>query len=72
MLCVEGPDGRNIEEIKASMERCRLPFEELSWEKMKERYPQLNYPKDHRGLFDPAAGMLLNDRCLSVLRVCMA
>jgi glycine/D-amino acid oxidase-like deaminating enzyme len=69
MLNVEGPAGQKLEETRQAMRVNKLPFEELSGEEIQRRFPMLKYPKDHRGLFDPSAGMLLNDRCLAVLRV---
>ncbi|ELU01878.1 hypothetical protein CAPTEDRAFT_169754 [Capitella teleta] len=68
MLNIEAPGLNKIGDVKAAMVKNGAPFEELTGEEIKKRYPMLDYPKDFKGLLDPSAGMLLNDRCLAVLR----
>lgn len=66
---MEPEDGPDIPNALAIFKQLSLPCELLSRDDVQQRYPQLAYPDNYRGLLDPSAGLLAPDTCLKVIQV---
>ncbi|MFC4599531.1 FAD-dependent oxidoreductase [Cohnella hongkongensis] len=45
-----------------------VPFEELSAEQVRERWPAVRLPDDYRAMYEPEAGLLYSDKCVAAFR----
>ena len=69
MLTVEQEPGKEIKEIKSSLDAAGESYEVLSSQELKKRYPELSFPSHYTGLLEHSAGILRADKCLKVLQV---
>lgn len=45
-----------------------VPFEELSTEQVRDRWPSLRVPDSYRAMYEPNAGLLYSDKCVTAFR----
>jgi sarcosine oxidase len=60
------PDSAVVAGARASAERHKLPYEELSVADIRRRFPALRVADDAVGLLEPRAGILFPERCVGV------
>jgi sarcosine oxidase len=60
------PDSAVVAGARASAERHKLPYEELSVADIRRRFPALRVADDAIGLLEPRAGILFPERCVGV------
>ncbi|XP_070206213.1 peroxisomal sarcosine oxidase-like [Littorina saxatilis] len=58
-------NGEFLDSVSFAMGRHGMPFQSLSSEEVKRRYPMLNYPPSYAAIFDPNAGSLRADKALA-------
>ncbi|MPY87498.1 MAG: N-methyl-L-tryptophan oxidase [Luteitalea sp.] len=63
-LAIGRPDSGVVAGARASVERHRLPYEELSAAEVHRRCPALQLEEDMVALLEPRAGMLFPERCV--------
>ncbi len=60
-------DGTMVNSALVCARECQLEHELLSSSQLRRRFPALSPPPQVAGVFDPAAGVLLPERCVEVL-----
>jgi sarcosine oxidase len=60
------PDSAVVAGARASAERHKLPYEDLSADDIRRRFPALRVADDAIGLWEPRAGILFPERCIGV------
>lgn len=59
-----GPNGEAFAGAKLAASLHHLPLEELTAESAAARWPSFRFPSDHSVAFEPAAGLLLVEKCV--------
>ena len=60
------PDSVVVAGARASADRHKLPYEELTADDIRRRFPALRVADDAVGLLEPRAGILFPERCIAV------
>jgi sarcosine oxidase len=60
------PDSAVVAGARASADRHKLPYEVLSVDDIRRRFPALRVADDAVGLLEPRAGILFPERCITV------
>jgi len=64
---VDFGDERCIAELEAAFKKSGVPYEVLSYDEAKKRFPQFNFRREHKIVFQPDGGVLLADRAIDAL-----
>ena len=70
LLWVNKAGSKDLEDVTKSLEHVGVKYETLSAQNLRARYPSLTYGDSFSAVYDPNAGVLLADKCLSALQVC--
>ena len=70
LLCMGSPDGDLVSSTKKAMTACNFPFESLTPDQIRERFPTIDLTPGLEGVYDKEAGILKADKCLQALQVC--
>jgi len=69
LLWVGKAGSKDLEDVTKSLEYVGAKYETLSAQSLRARYPCLTFDDSFNAVFDPTAGILLADKCLSALQV---
>ncbi|XP_068678967.1 peroxisomal sarcosine oxidase-like isoform X3 [Montipora foliosa] len=68
MLNVQRDPGEEVQRIIKSLMSSGEAFQFLSNEKLKDKYPELNFSNEYSGVLEQAGGILKADKCLKALQ----
>ena len=69
LLWVDKAGSKDLADVTKSLEYVGVKYETLSAQSLRVRYPSLTFDDSFNAVFDPTAGILLADKCLSALQV---
>jgi len=69
LLAVDKTGSKELEDIVKSLRNVGVECEMLSARSLRAKYPYFAFDDSFSGVFDPTAGTLRADRCLSAFQV---
>jgi len=69
LLAVDKTGSKDLEDMRKSLESVGVKYDTLSSRNLRARYPSMSFDDSLSAVFDPAAGILLADKCLAALQV---
>ena len=55
--------------MKKHLDGINAQYEYLNYEALKKKFPMLQYPDTHQGIFEPTGGLLKADKCSATIQV---
>ena len=65
VLWLAGADERRLDETRATLKRCEVPFEDLDLPELLRKYPQIGLEGIRKGILEPKSGVLLARRAVT-------
>src|SRR5689334_3502305 len=59
VLWLAGADETRLDETRATLKRCEVPFEDLDLAALRKKYPQIGLDGIRSGILEPKSGVLL-------------
>ena len=69
LLAVDKTGSKELEDIERSLRNAGVEYETLSAPSLRVKYPHLTFDDSFSAVFDPTAGILRADKCLSAFQV---
>jgi len=69
LLAVEKAGSETLEDIARSLSSAGVGYETLSAQSLRRRFPCITFDDSFGAVFDPTAGILRADKCLSAFQV---
>jgi len=69
LLSVDKTGSKQLEDIAKSLGNAGVKYETLSARSLHDKYPSLAFDDSFSAVFDPTAGILRADKCLSGFQV---
>jgi sarcosine oxidase len=67
VLWLGGDDDAQLRRTAITLERCKVPFEEMDRAALEKRYPQISFEDIKTGIFEPHSGVLMARRAVAAL-----
>jgi len=68
---VDKSGSSELQDVVRSLKSVGVEYETLSAQSLRTKYPSLSFDDSFSALFDPTAGILRADKCLTAIQVCI-